>query len=207
VEEGLHVPYAEHWYPVPQTGLPGAAVDLADPADGRAGMRVRAGGWFADVRDRSGPVPAGTPLADLVREAGDLTRARALVDFEVSLGHIAGGSWTVAALHPPPPRRRRPRSAPGPRRRAPDRRGHRARRDPSHPGLRHHRGRRAALRPHCPGHGSEPGRSPLECRASPSSPGWTNSSPESTCSPRPPRPSATSGSAWPTARSACRTAR
>jgi hypothetical protein len=95
IEEGLHTPYVEHWHPAPESGPPHAAVDLTDAEDGRAGLLVRTGSWFCYVRDRAVPVPAGAPLADLVRGAADLSQARLLVDLEVSLGRIATGRWTV----------------------------------------------------------------------------------------------------------------
>jgi hypothetical protein len=56
------------------------------------GLLVRAGDWFAHVRDRAEPVTADASLEELVRGAADLGRARALLDF------VGGG----------PPRRRRP---------------------------------------------------------------------------------------------------
>ncbi|WP_329114681.1 hypothetical protein [Streptomyces sp. NBC_01465] len=95
VETGEHVPYVEHWQPE-RTGGPFAALELLDPATGSAGLLVRAGSWFGYVRDRAEPVPADAPLEDLVRGADGLERARGLVDFELSLGRIADGRWTIA---------------------------------------------------------------------------------------------------------------
>ncbi|MFF1836304.1 hypothetical protein ACFVXE_19145 [Streptomyces sp. NPDC058231] len=94
VETGVHVPYLEHWRPGRTTG-PSAACELLDRETGCAGLLIRAGDWFAQVRDRAEPVPAGTPLEELVRGAADLGRARALLDFELSLGRIDRGRWTV----------------------------------------------------------------------------------------------------------------
>lgn len=94
VETGVHVPYLEHWRPAHAPG-PSAAVEMSDPETGCAGLLVRAGDRFALVRDRAEAVPTDTSPAELVQGAADIGRARAVLDFELSLGRIDHGRWTV----------------------------------------------------------------------------------------------------------------
>jgi hypothetical protein len=96
VEDGLHVPYVEHWHRTPEPRSESAAYVMLDPAEGCSGVLVRAGSWFAYARDRPEPDAPGISLAESVRGAGDLARARDLVDFEVSIGRVAAdGRWRI----------------------------------------------------------------------------------------------------------------
>lgn len=95
METGLHAPYTEHWLPGAGAGLPCAAVELADPDSGAIALLVRTRTWFGYARSRPEPLPAHAPLAELVAGAGDLGRARQILDCEVSLGRVVGHRWTL----------------------------------------------------------------------------------------------------------------
>ncbi|WP_329566248.1 hypothetical protein [Kitasatospora sp. NBC_01266] len=97
VEEGLHEDYLEHWELVEAPGgSPAAAVLLQDPADGRAGLLVRAGSWFGYARDRREPLPDPlAPLREQVLGCAERAAAVALLDCEVSIGRVREGRWEI----------------------------------------------------------------------------------------------------------------
>lgn len=102
VETGVHAPYVEHWRPEPADAgdatadaADAAAVLLHEDGTGRTGVLVRVGARFGLARGRGVPLPDGTRLADLLRDA-DPPRRAALLDCEVSLGRVEpGGRWVV----------------------------------------------------------------------------------------------------------------
>lgn len=95
VEEGVEANYTEHWHRDPQSALsPRAAVTLRAVNDGRWGCLLRVGAFFMLTRDREGHLTGGT-LTEAVAGADNLRAARALVDFEVSLGTVSGNLWRI----------------------------------------------------------------------------------------------------------------
>lgn len=94
VEEGRDIPYIEHWHRASSEITPHFAVRLADRT-GCDGFLVRAGPIFMFVRGRATALPHGASLAELVK-ASSPQKARALLDCEISLGHVDGGGWRIA---------------------------------------------------------------------------------------------------------------
>ncbi|WP_188304711.1 hypothetical protein [Streptomyces sp. CBMA123] len=110
VEEGLHENYLEHWVAVERPSEAPAAALFEDPAQGCAGVLVRAGSWFAYARDRSVLLPAQSlslplspllppllplSLAEQVSGCGTRAEAAALLDCEVSIGRVRAGRWEI----------------------------------------------------------------------------------------------------------------
>ncbi|MCC7252152.1 hypothetical protein [Hyphomicrobium sp.] len=93
VEQGRDIPYIEHWHRAAREVSPLFAARLQDPG-GRQGVIVRAGAIFMYVRDRAKPLAFNGSLPDMVLNstAGE---ARALLDCEISLGHVSGDHWTI----------------------------------------------------------------------------------------------------------------
>jgi len=128
LEDGVDAPYHERWEREPASvgaswgalvsrarmlslypGTPRCEASIAD--DGAAGFIARAGDFFMLARARSpeaGVLLArhrGRKLSDVVADpAVSLDEARQLVDFEISLGHVAppsgAGPTIVLSTHP-----------------------------------------------------------------------------------------------------------
>jgi hypothetical protein len=94
IEEGRDVPYIEHWHRASPDVTPHFALRMRDQ-NGCDGFLVRAGRIFMFVRSRARPLPRDASLAELVK-AGSPQDARALLDCEISLGHVEGASWRIA---------------------------------------------------------------------------------------------------------------
>jgi hypothetical protein len=94
VEEGVETAYTEHWHRDATPHGPAAAWFLRGVEDGRLASLIRAGDWFMFARDRAVPAP-GADLAQAVAGAATLAAAQALVDCEISLGHITRHVWRI----------------------------------------------------------------------------------------------------------------
>ncbi len=94
VEEGLGSDYTEHWHRAEAARLPCAALSLEDREDGRRGSLIRVGNHFMYARDRLG-LATGADLAAAVAGAASLAAARALLDVEISFGHVSGDHWRI----------------------------------------------------------------------------------------------------------------
>lgn len=93
VEHGRDIPYIEHWHRKSTSVTPHFAVRMSDP-NASLGFLVRAGAAFMYVRDRATTLPHGATLPELVK-AGSPEGARALLDCEISFGHLQGAAWRV----------------------------------------------------------------------------------------------------------------
>lgn len=93
VEQGRDVAYVEHWHRADRRIAPLFAARLQDPG-GRQGMIVRAGTIFMYVRDRAEPLAFNGSLSDMVADSS-AAEARALLNCEISLGHVSGDVWTI----------------------------------------------------------------------------------------------------------------
>lgn len=93
IERGRDIPYIEHWHHKSQMLDPQFAVRMVDES-GVGGFLVRVGDLFMYVRDRAVQLPHGGSLSELVSGA-TVDEARALLDCEISLGRLTGGSWTI----------------------------------------------------------------------------------------------------------------
>jgi hypothetical protein len=89
VEEGVETEYTEHWHRT-APAQPCAALALRDMEDGRWGCLLQVGPTFMLARERACGA-SGLRLAEAVAEAASLEDARALVDFEISLGTVSAG--------------------------------------------------------------------------------------------------------------------
>jgi hypothetical protein len=95
VEEGVQADYIEHWHRDPVLPVrPCAALTLKGKNAPCWGSVLRVGNMFAYARDRQVKL-LGDSLAACVAGAADIKAARALVDFEVSVGMISGDGWRI----------------------------------------------------------------------------------------------------------------
>ena len=95
VEEGLQADYIEHWHRDLEVPVhPRAALTLKGMDAPCWGSVVRVGNMFAYARDRQGKL-AGDSLAARIAGAADIEAARALVDFEISMGVVSGDVWRI----------------------------------------------------------------------------------------------------------------
>ncbi len=103
VEDGIHSEYQEIWRLQPQSRGLLAAFRLAadDEAPGRDGLLLLAGDHFMEVLGRTGPLPAGASLAEIVAadlDAGRRAEAEARLSLRICHGRITGGDapWRIA---------------------------------------------------------------------------------------------------------------
>ena len=95
IEEGVALPYVEHWHHA-GGDEPTAALELIDDASsGCAGMLVIAGGRFMYVRARLRTFPPGTHLRDHVGPGSAPDDVREALDCEISLGTITADAWRI----------------------------------------------------------------------------------------------------------------
>jgi hypothetical protein len=95
VEEGLQGDYIEHWHRDPLGLLsPCAALTLKGKDAPCWGSVVRVGNMFAYARDRQVKL-VGDSLAACIAGAANIEAARALVDFEISMGVISDDVWRI----------------------------------------------------------------------------------------------------------------
>ncbi|WNG87928.1 allophanate hydrolase [Mycobacterium sp. ITM-2016-00317] len=96
VETGVGRDYHEDWVAVPhQADGPHLELRLRDDA-GQAGMLLRSGDRFGYVRGRRPGVvrDRGLTLREAVAQS-EIEHARALLDVEISLGTVDGGTWRI----------------------------------------------------------------------------------------------------------------
>ena len=97
VERGRHADYVEHWQLEPGVSEPVWARDLVDAATGTRATVLRVGSRFGWARGRHGALEWVQPLGAAIDAAPSLDAARRVVDVEVSVGAVAGSTWTVTA--------------------------------------------------------------------------------------------------------------
>jgi hypothetical protein len=101
IEQGRDEPYIEHWHRDPAIpATPSLALSLSCPATGAPACFLRVGPFFMFARDRAVTPPPGTRLADGVAGAADIKAARALIDCEISFGHVETGYQIIASTLP-----------------------------------------------------------------------------------------------------------
>jgi hypothetical protein len=97
IEEGRYTPYIEHWHRDEQDlKMPSGALQLTDLDTGVAGLLVRAGQRFIYARNRAQELPTNHSLSQLVA-AAQPDEARALINCEISFGHITQHGWIIEA--------------------------------------------------------------------------------------------------------------
>ena len=97
VETGCDLAYVEHWHrDRPAATLPAAAIALRDADEHILAALLRVGAHFMFARDRAARASGGT-LSDCVVGAATLRQARALVDCEISFGHVGASGFRIAA--------------------------------------------------------------------------------------------------------------
>ncbi len=96
-EYGTESPYHERWERQNPTQYPCWGLRLQSLADGRGGFLVRAADKLMFARARSAPLPPGRALDEILDEIPTLEGKQDLLDFEVSLGCMAGGGheWLI----------------------------------------------------------------------------------------------------------------
>ncbi|MDE1172158.1 MAG: hypothetical protein PW790_00500 [Parvibaculaceae bacterium] len=103
VENGIAIPYLEHWHQA-LSPAPATAFVLEEAGTGRKGFLVRHGDSFMYARDRAVTLPL--PGADnspmeaaslkAIVAAAPLAEARAMIDCEISFGEIGADGWRIA---------------------------------------------------------------------------------------------------------------
>jgi hypothetical protein len=97
IEQGRDIPYIEHWHrDDTEQRVPCGAIRIRESQTGCEGLLVRAGSYFMYARERALALPRGGSLAECVA-AASLEDARALVDCEISFGHIGASGWIIDA--------------------------------------------------------------------------------------------------------------
>ncbi|MGE4483351.1 hypothetical protein [Acidocella sp.] len=95
VETGLHVPYLEHWHAGEEPHAPSFGLRLRSASDGRLAILVRSGPLFMLARDRApGIALSGPDLLTCLAGAADPAAMRAILDCEISSGHVEPG-WVI----------------------------------------------------------------------------------------------------------------
>jgi hypothetical protein len=96
LESGVYGNGDKEWELVEQSPGATAAARLFDPEDGCGGLIVRTGSWFCYVRGHVGPLRRGhVPLEEQVLGSADDWSAAALLDWELSIGRVGAGRWTI----------------------------------------------------------------------------------------------------------------
>jgi hypothetical protein len=95
IEQGRDIPYVEHWHRQDGARAPCAAVRLRQQGQDSEGFIVRLGPTFMYARARTVATQAGLSLSECVARARSLTYARALIDFEISIGRIEASGWII----------------------------------------------------------------------------------------------------------------
>jgi hypothetical protein len=94
LEEGIDLPYVEHWERVSASDDV-AGLRLVDPHLATVAVLARVGETFGFARSREIRIggPPATPAR--VAAARDLRSAQDLVNFELSVGTVSSGRWTI----------------------------------------------------------------------------------------------------------------
>ncbi|MGB5092184.1 MAG: hypothetical protein WBN97_02580 [Parvibaculum sp.] len=95
VEQGIDIPYIEHWHAVPLELTPLLGLRLKDEQDGTRATLLRVGTLFMFVRDRQIRLPADRHLSDCLRSAPTLRDAQAMLDLEISQGVVTTRGWII----------------------------------------------------------------------------------------------------------------
>lgn len=95
IEEGVDIPYIEHWHTVPLELMPLLGLRLRDEKDGTAATLLRVGSLFMFVRDRKIKLPADKTLLDCLKDASSLSEAQAMLDLEISQGAVTTRGWII----------------------------------------------------------------------------------------------------------------
>lgn len=95
VEEGIDIPYIEHWHRQPVAARPCWAMRFRDRESGRKGALARLGNLFMHARERAAAPPPHLHLRDCVEGAATLDAARALLDCEISQGVVTSTGWIL----------------------------------------------------------------------------------------------------------------
>ncbi|MBS9373161.1 hypothetical protein [Rhodococcus sp. B50] len=95
VEHGVFEDYTEHWSIVDVS--PDVEEHLLeDPDTGTTAVLVRVGDTFAFARGRDRTI-GSEPLIEQIHGVATLSEARALVDCEISVGHVRDSRWIITA--------------------------------------------------------------------------------------------------------------
>jgi hypothetical protein len=98
IEKGRDIDYIEHWHRDPaRPAAPALALSLRCEATGVNARYLRVGALFMFARDRAVTPPAQHHLTQCVAGAADVRAARALIDCEISFGHIAPAGDRITA--------------------------------------------------------------------------------------------------------------
>jgi hypothetical protein len=97
IERGRDVDYIEHWHREVSNGVTAAAAMLREPGGNAKGALLRVGSVFMFARDRAITPPAHKTLPECVAEAATLADAQALIDCEISFGHVQAGALQITA--------------------------------------------------------------------------------------------------------------
>lgn len=95
VEQGIDIPYIEHWHNVPLELTPLLGLRLKDQHDGTLATLLRVGSLFMFVRDRQMRLPDDKHLSDCLKAAPTLREAQAMLDLEISQGVVTTRGWII----------------------------------------------------------------------------------------------------------------
>jgi len=95
IEEGLYLPYTEHWHREAIESAPFRGWRLIERSTGCRGFLVRGGGVFMYARERRARLLPHIDFRDQLAGAASIAAAQDLVDCEISEGTVTADGWII----------------------------------------------------------------------------------------------------------------